>query len=56
MSCENFVKIVKAAGKTFQIALEGTIMCRVTDEKKYAKSIFMNGQELARESILMQYG
>lgn len=35
---------------------KGTITCRVTDEKNYARSGYMNGQKLARESILMQYG
>lgn len=35
---------------------KGTIMCRVTDEKNYARSGYMNGQKLSRESILMQYG
>lgn len=34
----------------------GFILCRVTDEKVYHKSGFMNGAKLAQESILMQYG
>lgn len=35
---------------------KGTIMCRVTDTKNYAKNGYMNGQKLAKESVLMQYG
>ena len=35
---------------------KGSITCRVTDEKNYARNGYMNGQKLARESILKQYG
>lgn len=35
---------------------KGIILCRVTDEKSYMKSGYMNGMQLARESLLMQYG
>ena len=34
----------------------GHILCRITDEKTYYKSCFVNGTKLAQESILMQYG
>lgn len=34
----------------------GLILCRITDEKSYKKSGYMNGAVLAHESILMQYG
>ena len=34
----------------------GLILCRITDEKSYKKSEYMNGAVLAHESILMQYG
>lgn len=34
----------------------GVIMCRISDEKMYAKKNYLNGESLARESLLMQYG
>lgn len=34
----------------------GMILCRVTDEKNYMKSGYINGMKLAQESLLMQYG
>lgn len=34
----------------------GIIMCRISDEKSYAKTDFLNGKILAHESLLMQYG
>lgn len=35
---------------------QGMILCRVTDEKNYMKSGYINGMRLAQESLLMQYG
>ena len=35
---------------------KGIILCRISDEKSYMKSGYMNGAHLAQESILMQYG
>ena len=35
---------------------KGMILCRVTDEKHYMKSGYINGMKLAQESLLMQYG
>lgn len=32
------------------------VLCRVTDEKNYMKSGYINGMKLAQESLLMQYG
>ena len=34
----------------------GIILCRISDEKSYIRSISGNGMDLAKESILMQYG
>ena len=35
---------------------KGMVLCRVTDEKNYMKSGYINGMKLAQESLLMQYG
>ena len=35
---------------------KGIILCRITDEKTYMKGLYVNGMQLAQESILMQYG
>lgn len=35
---------------------KGIILCRISDEKSYMKSGYMNGAHLAKESILKQYG
>lgn len=35
---------------------KGHILCRITDEKTYYRTFFVNGTKLAQESILMQYG
>lgn len=35
---------------------KGIILCRISDEKSYIRSISENGMDLAKESILMQYG
>lgn len=34
----------------------GIILCKITDEKTYIKSNYINGMQLAQESVLMQYG
>lgn len=34
----------------------GMILCRVTDEKNYMKTGYVNEMKLAQESLLMQYG
>ena len=35
---------------------KGMVLCRVTDEKNYMRSGYINGMKLAQESLLMQYG
>ena len=43
---------------TYQnLILKGTLICRVSDEKAYlSNSTFVNGMQLAQESVLKQYG
>ena len=43
---------------TYQnLKARGTPVCRVTDEKAYlSDNLFVNGMQLAQESVLMQYG
>ena len=35
---------------------KGLILCRVSDEKTYRSSVYVNGMQLAQQSVLMQYG
>lgn len=50
-------KVFFILDSTYQnLKMKGMILCRVTDEKNYMKSGYMNGMQLAQESILMQYG
>lgn len=34
----------------------GVVLCRICDEKSYMKNIWVNGMQLAQESVLMQFG
>ena len=39
------------------LKMRGTLVCRVSDEKSYLSGkTYMNGMQLAQESVLMQYG
>lgn len=50
-------KVYFIMDSTYQgLKSKGIILCRVSDEKNYLKSGYMNGNHLAQESILMQYG
>ena len=39
-----------------ELKRKGIILCRITDEKTYMKGLYVNGMQLAQESVLMQYG
>lgn len=50
-------KIYFIMDSTYQnLKKKGMVLCRVTDEKNYMKSGYINGMKLAQESLLMQYG
>ena len=50
-------KIYFIIDATYQnLKKKGMVLCRVTDEKNYMKSGYINGMKLAQESLLMQYG
>lgn len=54
--CEE-CKVYFIMESTYQnLKSKGIILCRITDEKTYMKSSYVNGMLLAQESILMQYG
>lgn len=50
-------KVYFIMDSTYQrLKKKGMILCRVTDEKNYMKSGYINGMKLAQQSLLMQYG
>lgn len=50
-------KIYFIMDSTYQnLKKKGMVLCRVSDEKNYMKSGYINGMKLAQESLLMQYG
>ena len=50
-------KVYFILDSTYQnLKRKGIILCRVSDEKAYAKNGYVNEMHLAQESLLMQYG